>query len=1579
MPSASRLQRLGSSALGYLAARVLLSDSVALDSSAKRPSQSFRSRDGRRALWVSMEGADVAELRHQLGDTHLDELLWVDLRDGDEPVDLVSVAALVTRISGEDLQAAIDAEDAVAPWARDRAAPAALAPTEPLWAWMQADLIADQFVRLAASGGDNSRSTSLKRVFTDLPIERSEDDFCAWLLRLGGRIHLGLSSLEDAPRVLLVGGPGQGKTTLGQFVCQAHRASLLRTFGASLSDAAAPLVADLGDAADGVLCQRIPVFITLHKFADALESGQIDSVEAWVVAHANERLKRQLLTIELLDAWLSRWPSLVVFDGLDEVPPSANREPTLAAVRQFLARHSGADMITIASTRPQGYRGELNDWRAVQLADLTPDHVQIYGEKLYASWVAHDAARQAELLRRLVKATREPATAHLTRSPLQVLILATLVEQSGSPPRERWRLFREYFRIILDRERERQFKAVQVLRDHQDVIERLHAELGYRAQLAGELAGGTSDGLRRSDVAAVVRGLLEENHHDPATIEDVVTCIDDAVFDRLVFLSGEGDDRVRFDVRSLQEFFAAERIFLGPESLVPRHMEALAGSAHWRNVLLFVVGRLVVDRPHLIDRIDPLCDAVDGAEDGVGGVAGAGLRLALWLLNDGAVASKPRLVEALLARVLDRVDELDADDNGLLVGAQGDWPVSTLAPRLMEVGSAGTREIGWLCFELLRNAGEADRLERACRSREPWALAALRQSIQQGVRPDDLTFFSYARRGLPLGDVLFLEIVFAHQAKSEWLRVPQNFLPFRSINGFPETDDVGPCDPTWDILGPWQAFAAAPSPESLENLVAIAVERGALQTLQYWGPWPAAAIAALPPPERSHALEKLRRGDLGNERDWRAAEERWRTQRVSIVDRLESLASDLPFPGTIATKGSNGLEISPVFHVRARSLLARLPSQDVMGAIQQWERWWENNPTRFDRPEAQELAAYSQNFLHLRLDDRWATSETWTAHLAELASWTVHEAIEVYHGTKDTDASWLFPHTKERPWLLRWWLDVPPPPLAAYHDIPTTFDDDHLTWVAHLVRVPILTADEVPALAAWMKAHEDTSAWALPRFPDRLASIAPPGALPLLRAMLELGLGDPKHIRRAIRDILAARPTSLQTTSVARDHGLPLPVRPAKVTAGEDPLQPVHIASITVEHLRVWDAETISVAPTDPDRGSWLLFIGANGVGKTTLLRGLALCLLDPPTSDALLAQVPGTLVASGAEDARVKITFRDGTHANAQVRGDKVVPNGAPPDLFVVGYGPRRGTLLGVTRKDIRFQSAEAVVTLFVEGGNLIHATSWLKDLYTGKLEKPAEEDEQILDAVITALKQVLPGVTSIDVNKDGVTVRRRDGGPLPLEAMSDGYLTTAGWIIDLVARWVNRQRKRGRSITGDLLARMTGLVLIDEIDLHLHPKWQWEVVEALRTLFPRMSFIATTHNPITLLGANAGEVAVIDRGENGLSRAELRDIPRGTNAEELLTGPWFGLPSTVDRDTLRLLDEQRELLRTSRDAGRLAEVDAELAQRLRRPHAVGVEREAEAILAQERHRRLKDLTPEEREAHRRRAIEALRRVPRS
>ena len=99
-----------------------------------------------------------------------------------------------------------------------------------------------------------------------------------------------------------------------------------------------------------------------------------------------------------------------------------------------------------------------------------------------------------------------------------------------------------------------------------------------------------------------------------------------------------------------------------------------------------------------------------------------------------------------------------------------------------------------------------------------------------------------------------------------------------------------------------------------------------------------------------------------------------------------------------------------------------------------------------------------------------------------------------------------------------------------------------------------------------------------------------------------------------------------------------------------------------------------------------------------------------------------------------------------------------------------------------------------------------------------------------------------------------------------------------------------------------MTGLVLIDEIDLHLHPQWQIEIISRTKKILPKMSFIVSTHNPLTLVGAKSEEILILKRED------ELVRVSSGIENPILLTGgqiyrQYFDIRDIYPNDLGRLL----------------------------------------------------------------------------
>lgn len=327
----------------------------------------------------------------------------------------------------------------------------------------------------------------------------------------------------------------------------------------------------------------------------------------------------------------------------------------------------------------------------------------------------------------------------------------------------------------------------------------------------------------------------------------------------------------------------------------------------------------------------------------------------------------------------------------------------------------------------------------------------------------------------------------------------------------------------------------------------------------------------------------------------------------------------------------------------------------------------------------------------------------------------------------------------------------------------------------------------------------------------------------------------------------------------------------------------IAIQSLELNDIRGFTNLKLDLTLPPVGAGQWVVFLGQNGVGKTTLLRSLALALRnldDRPIWPDAFSGWPRTIDNNGtlAKHAWIKTVLADGS-----VHQTNIISNGStkftqtpaqlhPSQSLLFAYGCRRGSTTGGPKREYSFdkEGGPEIATLFEEFAGMVHAETWLKDLSN----KPA-----LLRAVLDAIKTFLD-VAAVQLQDGNLLITEHDKPPLALKQLSDGYLTSAGWFIDLLARWIDYAERQGKTITPGFMQEMRGLVLIDEIDMHLHPRWQIEIIRRTRTLMPQMSFIVTTHNPLTLVGAKAEEIWILENDGGNIVAT------RGVEAPMLLTG---------------------------------------------------------------------------------------------
>jgi predicted ATPase len=343
----------------------------------------------------------------------------------------------------------------------------------------------------------------------------------------------------------------------------------------------------------------------------------------------------------------------------------------------------------------------------------------------------------------------------------------------------------------------------------------------------------------------------------------------------------------------------------------------------------------------------------------------------------------------------------------------------------------------------------------------------------------------------------------------------------------------------------------------------------------------------------------------------------------------------------------------------------------------------------------------------------------------------------------------------------------------------------------------------------------------------------------------------------------------------------------------------------------------------------WTYILGENGTGKSSVLKAIALVMAGGEALYELVGE-PDDWIRLGADSASIEVEFatQDGEPRRAALefrRGEKVVDfvernrrsleqldsavERSGRNYFVVGYGvtrkPAADERSAFLYSGSRFRSprARAAATLFSSEASLVSLEQWAMDL-------EYRRGPEGLQAVRSALDTLLPDVEfgRIDRERRRLMFTTLDG-ELPLSALSDGYQAMAAWCGDLL--W--QITETFQDYRDPLKAR--GLLLVDELDLHLHPVWQRRLVAFLKQTLPNVQVVATTHSPLTVHQAGEGELFVLRREAGRVVTRQYEGAPNRLMLHQLLQSPLFGLETLDSPQVEALRDELRDLQKIGQD----------------------------------------------------------------
>ncbi|MCZ6655103.1 MAG: AAA family ATPase [Planctomycetota bacterium] len=297
----------------------------------------------------------------------------------------------------------------------------------------------------------------------------------------------------------------------------------------------------------------------------------------------------------------------------------------------------------------------------------------------------------------------------------------------------------------------------------------------------------------------------------------------------------------------------------------------------------------------------------------------------------------------------------------------------------------------------------------------------------------------------------------------------------------------------------------------------------------------------------------------------------------------------------------------------------------------------------------------------------------------------------------------------------------------------------------------------------------------------------------------------------------------------------------------------LYLSRIQLRNVRCFEKLTIKLTNVTPSAG-WTVFVGDNATGKSTLLRSVALGLCDEASAAGLLKESDEGYIRRGQTEARITLDLHDPNYPKRVFRittrilrkkgrhgifSDIVRQSTTPrreefpwDEIFVSAYGAGRGV---AGAGDVSAYSAiDAVYNMFNYAEGLQNPELTIRRL-TASRSKSSITDRDIFRAI-----ENFTGTQRIRMTSRGILIDGPWGDGMPLRDLADGYKSTFAWLTDMIG-WALAFKPKLRTTAG-----IHGIVLLDEIEQHLHVRWQRTAIDVLRHAFPNVQFFAATHSPL-------------------------------------------------------------------------------------------------------------------------------------
>ncbi|GAB4030638.1 AAA family ATPase [Spirosoma jeollabukense] len=392
----------------------------------------------------------------------------------------------------------------------------------------------------------------------------------------------------------------------------------------------------------------------------------------------------------------------------------------------------------------------------------------------------------------------------------------------------------------------------------------------------------------------------------------------------------------------------------------------------------------------------------------------------------------------------------------------------------------------------------------------------------------------------------------------------------------------------------------------------------------------------------------------------------------------------------------------------------------------------------------------------------------------------------------------------------------------------------------------------------------------------------------------------------------------------------------------------VWFKSISLENVRSFGTkQTINFTDKDGNAARWNVILGDNGTGKTTVLKGLVYSYLSVLEIFDGRNEFLDSLERSKKSDLHIwseyaignDVTFKHhfirvrNFKSAAEIMREKDYEIGVEhqpiKQLKVFGYGASRRIGSGsITQPEFSSETdiiSNSITTLFRDDKSLQNAEEWLvqADYISLREEKFSNQYSEVLRLLKTLFQSEVSDIY-IDT-KSGVpkVFFKTHYGDVRLHELSLGYKTLIAWMVDFAKGLFDRYPDSENPLAEPAVC------LVDEIDLHLHPKFQRTIIQFLTDTFPNTQFIVTAHSPLIVQSAEDANIILLKREGDETHVADGIDV-HSWRIDQILSSDLFGGVSGRPAKTEERMQRRRALLlkddRTDAESQELEKLEEEL-----------------------------------------------------